>query len=52
MKSQIIDVLGFAASIYIFGLLFVLLMVATGYQGGDMLTEHYRGVLQSIISLF
>ncbi len=49
MKQIILDTIGISVTIYLFGLLFVLAMVASGYQGGDMLTEHYRSVLQFII---
>lgn len=50
MSKIILNTIGFAVSFYIIGLLFVLAMVASGYQGGDMLTEHYRSVLQFIIN--
>lgn len=50
MKQNILDTIGFMVTLYILGLLYVLLMVATGYQGGDVLTEHYRAVLQFIIN--
>ena len=45
-------VAGLAISIYTLGLAFVLIKVGEGYQGGDVLTEHYRWVLQGIINLF
>ncbi len=45
-----LDAIGIVVTIYLFGLLFVLVMVASGYQGGDMLTEYYRSVLQFIIN--
>lgn len=39
-----------AVLLYVFGLVFVLMNVAAGYEGGDLLTEHYRGVLQAILN--
>lgn len=52
MSKTIKDTIICVATLYMFGLLFVLAMVASGYQGGDMLTEHYRTALQAVVSMF
>ncbi len=52
IKKTILEIIGIAVTIYIFGLFFVLAVVADGYEGGDILTEHYRSVVQFIVGLF
>lgn len=49
MKTLLAIVAG-VAIIYLAGLLLVLAKVSSGYEGGDLMTEHYRGVLQTIIN--
>ncbi len=48
--DNITDIILSAIALYFIGLLLILLLVATGYQGGDMITEHYRSVLQSLVN--
>jgi len=48
--DNITDIILSAIALYFIGFLFIILLVAMGYQGGDMITEHYRSVLQSFIN--
>ena len=52
MIEKIKTAFAFVVTLYIIGLLFVIVKVANGYQGGDMLSEHYRSMLQTVIGLF
>lgn len=45
---KVSEVLCAVAVLYMFGFVVVMVLVASGYQGGDLLTEHYRSVLQLI----
>lgn len=44
------NILLFVSVVYLTGLLLVLVKVSSGYEGGDLMTEHYRGVLQFIFN--
>ena len=46
--ETILNILGWVAVFYVLGFLFVMIAVAQGYQGGDLLSEHYRAMLQLI----
>jgi hypothetical protein len=48
--KNILGTLGAVSVIWLFGLIIVIGMVINGYQGGDMMTEHYRSVLQFIFN--
>lgn len=49
MIKTIGQFIGVLAVLYVVGFLWVMsLVMFEGYQGGDMLTEHYRSVLQAI----
>ena len=49
MKEYILNFVLAAVVIYALGFGVVMLNVANGYAGGDMLTEHYRSVLQMFV---
>lgn len=44
------NIFGIALVIYMLGLTLVLAKIANGYEGGDLMTEHYRTVLQFIFN--
>lgn len=46
--KYITQFIAIAGLLYLFGFVFVMLSVMNGYQGGDVLSEHYRSVLQVI----